>query len=173
MKKKYWFIIIASLLLLLIGTTSLSLKKTGERPTNEYPLTKELRQRIANETQGLDEAGMVQYSLRLTDELLDFSEVNNINNGKANCVGYALLCSSICNYGLSVNQLEGRCKPVVGYVTCGGINMCSALKWIVSKKYTSFVKDHDFVEYDLKSMVIYFDPTLHDLINYNAMTSAK
>jgi hypothetical protein len=91
-------------------------------------LPKELKERIVNETKGMDEMDIVNYGLRLTGKLLDFSEKNNLQGGKANCVGYAQLCASITNYGLKTNKREGFCKPVVGYVTWGGMNLCTVLK---------------------------------------------
>jgi len=136
--------------------------KTGDRSTVNYPLSKELKERIVNETHELGEIDLLNYSLKLTDELLEFDEVNNIKGGKANCVGYALLCANIMNYGLKVNKLEGTCKPVVGYVKWGGLNLCTILKAIAPQKYKAFVKDHDFVEYDMKNHTIFFDPTLYD-----------
>jgi predicted protein tyrosine phosphatase len=35
---------------------------------------------------------------------------------------------------------------------------------IVPPKYKAFVKDHDFVEYDMKNQTLFFDPTLYDLL---------
>lgn len=81
-------------------------------------------------------------------------------NGKANCVGYTKLFTSICNYALMVNKYEGRVKPVVGYVTWCGINMCDVAKFVVPKKYEGFVKDHDFVELDYEDRNVYVSPTL-------------
>jgi hypothetical protein len=168
-KKLIIFAIIA--LILYVGTASFSLIKTGERSTVSYPLSKELKERIVNETHELDEIDILNYGLELTDELLEFDETNNIKEGKANCVGYALLCANIMNYGLKVNNLEGTCKPVVGYVEWGGLNLCTILKAIAPKKYKAFVNDHDFVEYDLVNSTIFFDPTLYDLLGERAMCS--
>ena len=47
----------------------------------------------------------VKYSMRLTADLLSFTEKNDLDNGKANCVGYAVLCSRICNYAFQVNGM--------------------------------------------------------------------
>ena len=168
MKKKLIIIVIIALILY-VGTASFSLVKTGERSTLNYTLSKELKERIVNETHELSEIDIVNYSLKLTDELLDYNETNSIKDGKANCVGYALLCASIANYGIKVNKLEGTCKPVVGYVTWGGMNLCTILKVIAPQKYKAFVKDHDFVEYDMENTTIFFDPTLYDFIGDRVM----
>jgi len=175
MKKKILkillFVILALLLALylFVSSATFSLVKTGDRSTVNYPLSKELKERIVNETHELNEIDIVNYSLNLTDELLAFNEKNSIKDGKANCVGYALLCASIANYGIKVNKLEGSCRPVVGYVTFGGMNLCNILKVIAPQKYKAFVKDHDFVEYDMKNKTIFFDPTLYDLLGERAM----
>ena len=168
MKKKLIIIAIIALILY-VCTASFSLVKTGDRSTVNYPLSKELKERIVNETHELDEIDIVNYSLNLTDELLAFNEKNSIKDGKANCVGYALLCASIANYGIKVNKLEGSCKPVVGYVTWGGMNLCTILKEIAPQKFKAFVKDHDFVEYDMKNKTMFFDPTLYELLGERAL----
>ena len=58
--------------------------------------------------------------------------------------------------------MRNRAKPVVGYVTFCGLNLCKLLKSVVPEKYKSFVKDHDFVEIDLGERVRYFDASLYD-----------
>ena len=170
MKKKLIIIAIIALILY-VGTASFSLVKTGERSTVNYPLSKELKERIVNETHELDEIDILNYSLKLTDELLEFDETNNIKDGKANCVGYAQLCASITNYGLKTNKLEGSSKPVVGYVTWAGMNMCTILSAIVPNEYKNFVKDHDFVEFNLKDKTIFYDPSIYDYLGTKALTT--
>jgi hypothetical protein len=168
-KKLIIFAIIA--VILYVGTASFSLIKTGERSTVSYPLSKELKERIVNETHELDEIDILNYSLELTDELLEFDETNNIKEGKANCVGYALLCANIMNYGLKVNNLEGTCKPVVGYVKLLGVNLCNVLKCCMpTKRWENFVKDHDFVEYHIDAQTIFCDASAYDLIFNDCMT---
>ena len=71
MKKKLIIVAIIALILY-VCTASFSLVKTGDRSTVNYPLSKELKERIVNETHELDEIDIVNYSLKLTDELLDF-----------------------------------------------------------------------------------------------------
>lgn len=126
--KRSLLILVAIVLVIYVMLSAFSLVKTADRPNTSYQLPKELKERIVNETKGMDEMDIVNYSLRLTGKLLDFSEKNNLQGGKANCVGYAQLCASITNYGLKTNKREGFCKPVVGYVTRGGMNLCTVLK---------------------------------------------
>lgn len=126
--KRSLLIIVGIVLVVYVVLSAFSLVKTADRPTTSYQLPKELKERIVNETKGMDEMDIVNYGLRLTGKLLDFSEKNDLQGGKANCVGYAQLCASITNYGLKTNKREGFCKPVVGYVTWGGMNLCTVLK---------------------------------------------
>lgn len=45
-----------------------------------------------------------------------------------NCVCYAQMYAGICNYAYKVNDLYCHAKPVVGYVSLCGINLCMILK---------------------------------------------
>ena len=70
--------------------------------------------------------------------------------------------SSICNYALQINNLNCKSRPVVGYVTFYGINLCNVLKALAPQEWKNFVKDHDFVELELKDNIIFFDASLYD-----------
>ena len=176
MKKKVFVLLLLVLIVYLIWP-KLVLVKVADRPASDIQLPQVLKQRIADETQSLDVVGVIDYSIKLTAEVLKFTEQNDIEKGKANCVGYAKMCSSICNYGLRVNHLQGKTKPVVGYVKWAGINLCDLLKTLAPAKYKSFVKDHDFVEYSIKENFIYasmcFDPSLYDLLGSKCMTYSE
>ena len=169
--KRSLLILVAIVLVVYVVLSAFSLVKTADRPATNYQLPKELKERITNETQGMDEMDIVNYGLRLTGKLLDFSEKNNLKGGKANCVGYAQLCASITNYGLKTNKREGSCKPVVGYVTWAGMNLCTILSDIVPNEYNNFVKDHVFVECNLKDKTIFFDPSIYDYLGTKALTT--
>ena len=110
----------------------------------------------------LNQLSTEEYDVILSENNFIFDKKNDVKNGKANCVGYAQLCSEICNYALLQNGHSNRVKPVVGYVTFYGINLCSILQIIVPKEYKNFVKDHDFVELKLENKVKYFDASLYD-----------
>ena len=125
-------------------------------------LTKATKERIKKECNNTDPEECSLYGMKLTCEMLRFTEKNNIEKGQANCVGYAQLCSEICNFALRQNNLNCKTKPVVGYVTFYGINLCEVLKSIVPKGYKNFVKDHDFVELDMGHKSKYFDASLYD-----------
>lgn len=153
---------------------SFHLVKTADRTYPEYPLSKQLKERIAKETAELPyDIGVIEYSFWLTNELLEFSEKNDIENGKANCIGYTRFYTSVCNYALTVNEYEGRVKPVVGYVTWCGLNLCDIAKFIVPKKYKGFVKDHDFVELEYDDRYVYIDPTFYDMMGSECTTEVN
>jgi hypothetical protein len=138
------------------------LVKSQDRGVSSGLLSKEIKERIKQECNESDPEECAIYGMKLTCELLRFTEKNDVKNGKANCVGYAQLCSEICNYALLQNGHSNRVKPVVGYVTFYGINLCSILQIIVPKEYKNFVKDHDFVELKLENKLKYFDASLYD-----------
>lgn len=171
--KKIIIFVFLLLLMFFISTYSLTLVKHRDR-INDYSLNKELINKLNCDTKGLDAVEIMNYSIKLTAQYLQFSEHNNINVGKANCIGYAKLCSSICNYALQINGIEGYAKPVVGYVKSNGINICSLLvacaptsKW---NKWKLFVKDHDFVEFYFGNQIIFADPCAYDLIGIDCKT---
>ena len=138
------------------------LVKTSNRPNADSHLSKHIKEKIRTEGIGLTPEECVKYSLKLTSENLRFTQKNSIANGKANCVGYAIMCSSICNYALQINNLNYKSRPVVGYVTFYGVNMCNILKALAPQEWKNFVKDHDFVELELKDNIIFFDASLYD-----------
>lgn len=157
-------VVCAVMAIYLWGVCGLSLQKTGNRAYH-YTLPKELKQRIETDAKEFaDDKDIVDYSFCLTNELLTFSEKNNISRGKANCIGYSQLFTSICNYALQVKGYEKRAKPVVGYVKWYGINLCKIARFLAPKRYKNFVKDHDFVELNYGSYRVYCSPTLNEMI---------
>ena len=152
----------------------LELAKTTDRNFQEYLLSVELKERIHREVSELPyDLSPVDYSMHLTAELLEFSEKNDIENGLANCVGYARLFTSICNYALEVGGYEGRVKHVAGYVTWHGINLCDVATFVLPKEYKNFFKDHDFIELDYDDKYVYIDPSMYDLICRNGYTEVN
>ncbi len=94
---------------------------------------------------------------------LSFTAKNNLPCGKANCIGYAQLTSTIINYAFQVKKLPYKAKPVVGKVYLFGIDLNNIAQTMLPKKYRPFFKDHDFVETDLGDKTIYVDSSLQDL----------
>ena len=143
---------------------SFNLVKTGDRQKT-YMLPQSLKAKVEQDTRGMDIKQIIDYGLTLTASQLRFSRYNDIDMGKANCVGYARLCASICNQALSANGVNGHAKPVVGYIESYGINWCDVLKSVVPKdSYKNFVKDHDFVELVTESKTHYYDPSIYDVL---------
>jgi hypothetical protein len=137
-------------------------------------LNKELVDKINYDVKGMDADEIMDYSIELTAKYLQFSEHNNIDNGKANCVGYAKLCASICNYALRKNGRKGYAKPVVGQVELFGINLCPVLVACApTHKWKLFVKDHDFVEFYCGNDIIFADPCVYDLLGSDCKTIKK
>lgn len=139
-----------------------SLSKDHDRNISAFHLSQSMKGKIQSETVGMNCNGIIRYSMNLTDELLTFTRYNDVHNGKANCIGYAQVGASICNYAMQGNGYKYKAKPVVGYVHLFGINLCKVGNIIAPKKYKNFIKDHDFVEIKIEDNTIYFDPSLYD-----------
>lgn len=155
---------------ILFALTSFSLVKTHNR-TLTHHLPKRLIEQVNRQTRGMTEMQIMNYSLDLTAKSLKFAEKNDIEYGKANCVGYAQLCSAICNQALKNNGYSYRAKPVVGYITDYGINLCTLFKSVApTRHWKNFVKDHDFVELQLGKTTYYFDPSVYDILGDKCLT---
>lgn len=158
------------LALLFITVSSFRLVKTGER-TKVHHLTHSQTNQITHDTKSFTEQQIIDYSLNLTANCLSFCSYNDISNGKANCVGYARFCSSVCNTALSANNINARATPVVGYITINGINLCKVAESVMSRQsYKNFVKNHDFVEIKTSKFVYQFDPCLYDVIGVSCLS---
>lgn len=147
------------------------LVKTGDRQKT-YMLPQSLKAKVELDTRVMDIEQIIGYSLTLTASQLRFSRYNEIDKGKANCVGYAQLCAGICNQALAGNGIIGHAKPVVGYIESNGINWCKVLKAVAPKdSYKNFVKDHDFVELVTDSRTYYFDPSIYDVLGKKCLST--
>ena len=157
-------------ILLVVILTSVTPIKTGDRQKT-YALSKSLKTMVSDNTKGMNLEQIIDYSLKLTSSLLQFSYHNDLDNGKANCIGYAQMCSAVCNQGLTVNGLDGEARDVVGYIESIDINWCDVLKSVAPKdSYKNFVKDHDFVELVTDSRTYYFDPSIYDVLGMKCLT---
>lgn len=147
---------------------NISLSKIKDRKTAPIEMSQSLKGRIQKETQGMDKAEVIDYSVKLTANLLTFSatqgKLGDNKESKANCVGYARLCASICNYGFRQNHIQAKAKPVVGYVYLWNINLCKLISHNTSDKLSLFTKDHDFVDINGK----FVDPCIYDILNVEA-----
>ena len=153
-----------AVLIAVVVLTPISFVKTSDRGATHDYFPEELKGRIKSETAGYSDKEIVKYSLDLTAELLRFTRVNALKDGKANCVGYAQLCSNICNYAFAGSHSKARTKPVVGYIEICGIDMCKVAYFLAPAKDKNFVKDHDFVEYHHQDgSTSFFDPSIYDV----------
>ena len=142
----------------------ISFVKTNDRGSSLVYFPEELKERIKSETVGYSDEDIVKYSLDLTAELLRFTRVNALKDGKANCMGFAQLCSNICNYAFAACHSKAKTKPVVGYIAICGINLCKVAYFLAPAKDKNFVKDHDFVEYHHRDgTTSFFDPSIYDV----------
>ncbi len=156
------------------GTMPLSLSKLGNRDSVSVTLSDNDKAIISARTKSQNVQEIIVQVIVFTAEKLTFAVHNDIKNGKANCIGYAQLCAKACNYAFEINGMESKARPVVGSVLWFGINVCDIAYSLAPKKYKNFVKDHDFVEIDLRNCkTIYVDPCLYDLIGDDVMTLSK
>ena len=173
MRKKllrYTFVTVI-IIVLLRFLFSFELVKTADRGGYVHPLSADMKEQIANDTKGFTEEEIITYSTKQTAKMLRFTKTNDIEAGKANCVGYAKLCAAICQQGFIANNIKGRAMPVVGDVRRFGVSICKILKSIVSSSWEGFVKDHDFVEVQLPDRTVYFDACLYDYTYNNCNTT--
>ena len=167
------FLLLLIVSLLLISLSSIKLVKTSERD-DFNSLSRSQREKVNEETRGMDIEQIIDYSLSFTARELRFAVLNDIPEGKANCVGYAQLCAAICNQAMVTNRISGQAKPVVGYLESNGINWCKVLRAIAPKdSYRNFVKDHDFVELNTPSKRYYFDPSIYDVLGNKCFTQTN
>ena len=142
----------------------ISFVKTSDRGANLDYFPEKLKERIKAETIGFSDDEIVRYSLDLTAEMLRFTRENSLKDGKANCVGYAQLCSNICNYAFANCHSKARTKPVVGTIKVCGIDVCKLAYSLAPARLQNFVKDHDFVEYHHRDgSTSFFDPSIYDV----------
>lgn len=182
MSKTIFRILFILFVIFFLSCQSLELRKTHNRPYTPYPLSQELKERIRHDVVCMDAPMEVcRYSCALTAELLSFSEKNDIPNGKANCVGYAQLSSTIFNYAIKIvsddiedsSLLKIKAYPVVGTVHLIGIDLTKLSQKILPKKYRPFFKDHDFMEVDYGNDTVLIDACLYDLVGYNNLGMAR
>lgn len=148
-----------------ISAANLSLKKIRDRGYRPVSLTKEFRQKIAEDTKGLDERDIVLYCYKKTQDLLTFYPVcekfDDRRKTRMHCVGYAQVLATICNYAFSVNGIKGKANPVVGHVYLNGINL-NQYSGLLPEMLKNFTKDHDFVEVRLSDgNIMYADASLN------------
>ena len=164
MKKVIILILLLIPTVFCFGSEILSLRKIRYRAYNPVSLSKEFKQKIAEDTRGMKDMEIVLYCNKKTQDILTFStkceNFDDRRKTKMHCVGYTRVSSTICNYAFSANGINGRAKPAVGYVYLNGINL-NEYSSLLPEKWRNFTKDHDFAEVILSDgNTIYVDPTL-------------
>ena len=147
--------------------SQIKLEKCRDRSTTPYAITSDLKTSIEKICAHSDSPEkIIKQCSELVCKELSYTANNNIQCGKANCVGYAHLTSAIINYAFQVKKLPYKAKPVVGKVYLFGIDLNNVAQKILPKKHRPFFKDHDFVEVDLGDKTAFIDSSLRDLIGY-------
>lgn len=140
----------------------------GQR--ENYPATNELLIEFieSNSENTKDARAIVQRALDLTSQKLNFvaakSESNPnqlIQNGQANCIGYAAFTATICNHLLAKHGMAARwsARPQIGQLYFLGTNVHPYFK-------SAFFKDHDFVliQNSQTGERLCVDPTVSDYL---------
>lgn len=143
---------------------SLDLHKTSNRDWSDYHLTPELKELIETKTNNLeDPKDIIDVCCDVSTDYLSFAHSNQIDNKKANCIGYARLTSALLNHAFRKKNIAYKAKPIVGTVHSFGVNLNNVSQYILPSSWRPFFKDHDFVEINTGKERIYVDTSLSDL----------
>ena len=157
-------IIVGSIIFLI---SQIKLDKCRDRSATPCAITSDLKTSIERICKYSDlPEKIIKDCSGLACKELSFAAKNNIQCGKANCVGYAQLTSAIINYAFQVKKLPYKAKPIVGKVYLFRIDLNNVAQKIFPKKHRPFFKDHDFVEVDLGDKTVFVDSSLQDLTGY-------
>jgi hypothetical protein len=157
--------------ILLVSQDGRYLVKNHDR-IQTYTLSKEVQKELSS-VYIMDCRDVIPYSVEYTANNLEFSEKNELDKGKANCIGYAQYCSAVANYLFKQKHIKSECKakPVVGVLKIAKLDLCKVVSSIMpNSKLRNFTKDHDFVEFDMDGDTIYVDPCLYDFIGDDCKT---
>lgn len=174
MLKKNIVRLITSLLICLgIGLfliSQIKFNKDRDRFILNCTLTSDLKNQNAEISNNSDTPqDIIKKCSNLACETLSFSAKNDIQRGKANCVGYAQLTSTLINQAFQIRNLPYHAKPVVGKVYLFGIDLNNISQKILPLKHRPFFKNHDFVEVDLGNKTVFIDSSLQDLTGLTFM----
>lgn len=171
LKRKIINIIIGLLICICGGLCLISqikFNKDRDRNIINCTITSDLKNQVAEiSNNSHTPQDIIKRCSNLACETLSFTTKNDIQNGQANCIGYAQLTSTLINHAFQIRNLSYHAKPVVGKVYLFGIDLNNISQKILPLKYRPFFKDHDFVEIDLGDKILYVDSSLQDLIGYN------
>ena len=109
---------IALAILICVGSiifflSQIKLDKCRDRSATPCAITSDLKTSIKRICKYSDSPEkIIKECSELVCKELSFTAKNNIQCGKANCVGYAQLISAIINYAFQVKKLPYKAKPV-------------------------------------------------------------
>ena len=167
-------IVFALLIIWIVVPIEVRLEKIADRPLNHsYFLTDCQKQDVCNYNSVFDKS-IISTVDDYVKNKLEFGYRNDIQNGKANCVGYSQLWVNTYNYITRNLKNSPTARPVVGigYLCIAGykINLNVFLMSIVPSKHKNFIKNHDFVELEFQEQKYYFSPSIEDVFG-NSITS--
>ena len=170
MKRKVFKFLGAIVIIFLctIAVFPLDLSIQRYRPYTPVKMSSNLKNEIKRNTSGLSPYDIAMYCNKKTQELLTFAmkceTFDDSRITKMNCVGYAQVYATICNYAFKINGVKGTVKPAVGIVKQNGVNL-NQLSNLLPGKLHDFTKDHDFAEVRYDDKIIYVDPSLNIINN--------
>ena len=163
--RTHLFFIVSLIAVYFILLHGLSLHKAACRPRTEYKLSETTIHELFVEAENKEDVDeIIKFCCDFVCKRLSFHYKNDLNNGKANCVGYAQYTSQVLNQVFSLKGISCTSRPVVGSVYLYGVNLHPILLSILPKNQSSFFKDHDFVEIVFEDgSKKYVDTSLQDL----------
>ena len=169
-KKKFSVVLAAILTFIVIvwcALSQLSFRKSGVRDQH-YALPEEYVAMLDGaDISPLTPESIAEYVNGLASKQLTFSYRNDINGGRANCVGYAQFVAAASNYLFARPNIPSRATPVYGTVKLFGVDLCQLSQHILPSKYRSFFRDHDYVEISCGGDTLVIDASLHDVLGWN------
>lgn len=150
--------------------SQIKFNKDRDRNIINCTITSDLKNQVAEiSNNSHTPEDIIKRCSNLACETLSFTTKNDIQRGKANCVGYAQLTSATINYAFKIKNLPYKAKPVVGKVYLFGINLNNVAQKILPQRHRLFFKDHDFVEINLDDKTVFIDSSLQDLTGLTYM----
>lgn len=137
--------IIISLLICLVSSlfliSQIKFNKDRDRNSINCTLSFDLRNQVIEiSNNSHTPQDIIRKCSNLACETLSFTAKNDIQRGKANCVGYAQLTSATINYAFQIKNLPYKAKPVVGKVYLFGIDLNNIAQKILPPKQDHFSK---------------------------------
>lgn len=167
------FLLCLCLGVLVVALHSMRLEKIGYRE-GEYKLTEAQIKIIESECAEITNIeDLIDKCSDIVCEQLMFKYHNDLNNGQANCVGYAKFHSAVLNQAFKIIYQSYKARPVYGKAFLWGMNLHPLFKSIVPKKFEPFFNDHDYTEIDLGEEYIYTDTSIEDLLSYRYSKKLK